>query len=125
MRKLGGTILAVAIAVAGVVALIAFFNARDESTTGDSTKTTVRSSGDGNVVVTYAAPADGVRLKELADELGAPDTPELREAGLAVIVRRGDAITATAGDETITVDDPGDPALQEFIDRWLGQGASG
>lgn len=125
MRKLGGTILAVAIALAGVVALIAFFNARDDSTTGDSTKTTVQSSGDGNVQVTYVTPADGAKLRALAERLGTPDTPELRAAGFALIIERGDAITATAGKETITVESVDDRALQEFIDRWLGQGASG
>lgn len=128
MRKLAGTLLAVAIAVAGVVALIAFFNARDDSTAAEGTKTTVVASGDGNVVVTYSDPAEGDALRELGEELGAPDTPELREAGLALIVRRdpgAQGIMATAGDETVRVDVPEDPRLSQFIERWLGQGASG
>jgi hypothetical protein len=126
VRKLAGTLLAVAIAVAGVIGLIAFFNARDDSTAGDQTKTErAAATGDGNVVVTFRDPADGRRLRALAEELGAPDTPELRAAGLAVVVEKGDAITATAGDETVTVGSVGDPALQDFIERWLGQGSSG
>jgi hypothetical protein len=126
VRKLAGTLLAVAIAVAGVIGLIAFFNARDDSTAGDQTKTErVAASGDGNVTVTYKDPVDAKRLRGLAEELGAPDTPELRAAGLAVIVEKGDAITATAGDETVTVGSVDDPALQDFIERWLGQGSSG
>ena len=125
MRKLAGTVLAVVIAAAGVVGLIAFFNARDDSTAAEGTKTTVQASGDGNVVVTFADPDDGARLRRLAKELGAPDTPELRASGLALIVERGDAITATAGEETLTVASVDDPALQEFIERWLGQGSSG
>lgn len=127
MRKLAGTVLAVAIAVVGVFGLIAFFNARDDSTTEapSAASSTARPSGDGNVTVTFAATADGARLRRMAQELGAPDTPELRAAGLAMIVRRGDAITATAGGETITVDAVDDPALQDFVERWLGQGSSG
>lgn len=125
MRKLLGTILAVAIAVAGVIGLIAFFNARDGSTTTHTTPTTAAAKGSGNVTVTYVEDVDGARLRGLAEDLGAPDTPELRRAGLAVIVRRGTAITATAGDQKITVGSVADPALQDFIERWLGQGSSG
>jgi hypothetical protein len=129
MRKLAGTLLAVAIAVVGVVGLIAFFNSRDDSTTsgGAQATTSAAAQGDGNVIVTFSAPADGRRLRALADELGAPDTPETRAAGLAVIVKRGATagITATAGQEAVTVADPDDPQLQDFIDRWLGEGGAG
>ena len=129
MRKLVGTLLAVVIAVAGVIALIAFFNARDDSTAADGTKTTVSASAsaDGNIVLT-GAPADAERLRALAAELGAPDSPELREAGLAIIVREQEGargVLARAGDERFRATGPDDPRLQEFIDRWLGQGSGG
>ncbi|MCW2991906.1 MAG: hypothetical protein JWM73_2500 [Solirubrobacterales bacterium] len=130
MRKLAGTLLAIAIAVVGTIGLIAFFDSRDSSTTSAGTTTAAPAQGsapDGNVVVSYTADADGRRLRALAKQLGAPDTPASRAAGQALIVRRGSTagIIATAGRESITVTDPTDPRLQDFIDRWLGQGASG
>jgi hypothetical protein len=130
MRKLAGTLLAVAIAAAGVIGLIAFFNSRDESTTSSRTPTTVtaRAPSDGNVVLTYSDAALQPRLKALAADLGAPDTPELRAAGLAVIVRRDPnaaGIVARAAGHELAVAEPDDPQLQDFIDRWLGEGAAG
>lgn len=138
MRKLAGTILAVAIAVVGVIGLIAFFNARDESTTGGkgtqpAPGTTRTVPGDslverGNVVLRYGDASLKPKLETLASDLGAPDSPELRAAGQAVVLRRDATvagIVAEAFKHTVTVNDPADPQLQAFIERWLGQGASG
>ena len=134
MRRLLGTLVAVVIAVVGVVGLIAFFNSRDESTTqAPAQQATVAPSGEalleaGNVVLRYSDPAATAQLEELAKSLGAPDSPELRAAGQAVVLRRTpgvEGIEARANSAKLEVSDPGDPALQAFLERWLGQGARG
>jgi hypothetical protein len=132
MRKIAGTLLAVVIAVAGVIGLIAFFNGRDSSTTNGPAATPSASVGngpsDGNVVLTFSDPSFEPKLLALAEGLGAKDTPALRQAGQAVIVRRdpqAGGVVARAGGHRVVVTDPDSPQLQDFIDRWLGQGASG
>lgn len=138
MRRVAGTVVAVAIAVVGVIGLIAFFNARDDSTTGgEGTRPApgvpAEASGgtlleSGNVVLEFSDASFVSRLEALASDLGAPDSPELREAGQAVVLRRdaGTAgIVARAYEHTLTVTEPSDPQLQAFIERWLGQGTSG
>lgn len=138
MRRLVGTLVAVVISVVGVVGLIAFFNSRDESTTGVGASTvepgTERPATggslleDGNVVLRYADGSFTPRLKELAASLGAPDSPPLRAAGQAVVLRRdarAGGVVAEALEQTLTVRAPDDPRLQAFIERWLGRGASG
>lgn len=138
MRKLGATLAAVAIAVAGVIGLMAFFNSRDSSTTGDQTSIAAPGVDDpatagpllqrGNVVLTFSDPAVAPKLRALALDLGAPDTPELRAVGQAVVIRRdakAGGVVARAHGHSLTVAAPADPQLQDFIERWLGQPASG
>jgi hypothetical protein len=139
MRKLAGTLLAAAIAVVGVIALIAFFDSRDSSTTSGDGSTTAAgrpapgSAGGallagGNIVLRYSDDAFGRRLRALARELGGPDTPELRRAGQAVVLRRDrrtGGVVAVAYGHTLAVAVPSDPTLRAFVERWLGQGASG
>lgn len=139
MRKLVGTLLAVAIAVVGVIGLIAFFNSRDDSTTGDARpatepgRTSTAGGGDallegGNVVLRFSDGSFAPRLRALAGDLGAPDTPALRAAGQAVVLRRDPkaaGVVADAYRHTLTVREPGDPQLQAFIERWLGRAATG
>lgn len=138
MRKVAGTLLAVAIAAVGVVGLIAFFNSRDDSTTGPQTgqpdpgvTAAAPASGAGlleagNVVLTYSDPAFTAPLTALASDLGAPDSPALRAGGQAIVLRRDakvGGVRADAHEHTLTVAGPGDARLQEFIERWLGLGA--
>jgi hypothetical protein len=138
MRRALGTIAVLAVAVAGVIALIAFFNGRDSSTTGGaatapSPGVVARPGGGavlrgGNIVLSYADAAVAPALRRLASALGAPDTPELRAAGQAVVLRRDPraaGIVARAYRHTLTVSSPADGRLQDFIESWLGQGASG
>lgn len=138
MRKLAGTLLAVLIAAVGVFALLAFFNSRDDSTTGDDrppaapgkAESAPRGSllAQGNVILRYSDTTFTPRLERLARDLGAPDSPELRAAGQAVILRTdpgSGGVVAQAARRTLTVAEPSDPQLQAFIERWLGQGPSG
>ena len=137
MRRFVGTLAAVALAGVGVVGLIAFFNGRDESTTGAPPARTATAEvsplGDalleaGNVVLLYGDEADAPALRRLAQDLGAPDTPELRAAGQAVVVRRDpevDGVEAQAQTANLVVSNPRDPGLQAFVERWLGLGAQG
>jgi len=138
MRKLVGTILAVAIAVIGVVGLIAFFNSRDESTTrsdrpqpAPGTKQSAPSGSllaQGNVVLRYSDGSFTPALDKLARDLGAPDSSESRAAGQAVILQRdsrSEGVVAKAAARTLAVARPSDPQLQAFVERWLGPGASG
>jgi len=139
MRKIAGTLLAVAIAAAGVVGLIAFFNARDNSTT-DAQPATGKTAPavapppagglieKGNVVLQFSDASFRAKLQTLADSLGAPDTPETRAAGQAVILQRNPktgGVAASSAQAALTVPDPSDPRLQDFIERRLGQGVSG
>ncbi|MDX6666059.1 MAG: hypothetical protein QOG68_2265 [Solirubrobacteraceae bacterium] len=139
MRKVVGTIICIAIAVAGVIGLISFFDSRDSSTTGggaatlpDPGVTAPAAAGglvrSGNVVLTFSDPTFAAKLRTLASDLGAPDSPELRAAGQAVVVRRdpkAGGVVATAYKHTLSVASPADTRLQDFIERWLGQPASG
>jgi hypothetical protein len=138
MRKFGGTLLAIAIAVVGVIGLIAFFNSRDSSTAGGErtqpdpgVASTVPGDSlleQGNVVLRYSDRTFTPALRKLASDLGAPDSPELRAAGQAVVLRldpKAGGVIADAFKHTLTVVKPSDPRLQSFIERWLGQVASG
>jgi hypothetical protein len=131
-------LLIVAIAISGVIGLIAFFNNRDSSTTGGAGTqpapgVAAPAGGgpllqNGNVELRYSDPAFAPKLRALAASLGAPDTPALRAAGAAVVVRRDPkvgGVRANAWKHTLTVTSPADPSLQDFIESWLGRGASG
>src|SRR3954449_12201661 len=119
VRKVLGTVLAVLIAAAGVVGIIAFFDARDSSTTGGAQPKAqnVNKSGvlsDGNVVLTYSDPHYKAALRDFAEQNG-PDTPVLRAAGGAVIVRhdpQAAGVVARSSSATLQAQSPQDPRLQ-------------
>jgi hypothetical protein len=131
-------LIIVAIAISGVVGLIAFFNNRDNSTTGGSSTTPAPGVASpaatggllakGNIELRYSDPTFTGKLKALASSLGAPDTPDTRAAGAAVVLKRdpkAGGVVAQAYKHSLTVRTPGDPQLQDFIENWLGQGAAG
>ena len=132
VRRTLGTVLAVVIATVGVIGLIAFFEARDQSTTGGTATAPKQINsgsvlGDGNIVLTYSDPAYRRPLREFAEENG-PDTPVLRAAGGAIIVKQDPGaagVVAKSFSATLQAESPEDPKLQDFVDRWLGEGASG
>lgn len=131
----------VAVSVGGVIALLAFFAGRDDATTGAGGDAVAAQSAEGpgradpsaespllragNVELRYARAADRAALTALATRLAGADGAALRAAGGAVVVVRDPAapgIVARAWHRTLTVAAPDDPALQAFVEGWLGQG---
>src|SRR4051794_13631339 len=132
VRKVLGTVLAVVIAAVGVIGIIAFFDARDSSTTGGtSAKPSEVNAGSvlklGNVILSYSDPSYRQPLHDFAEQNG-PDTANLRAAGGSVIVRQDPqaaGVVARSYAATLQATSPADPRLQDFVDRWLGAGTSG
>lgn len=133
LRRVVGTLAIVIVAVAGVIGLIAFFNGRDSSTTGGGgaaadpgvaapvSRDALLTAG--NVVLTYSDRSFTPALRRVASGVGAPDTPELRAAGQAVVLRvdpRVGGVSARALRHSLVVRSPADSRLQDFIERWLG-----
>jgi hypothetical protein len=138
MRRLGLLIAVVALAAVGAFAAIAFFNARDDAgvATPASTGPGVALSElggvqapqtqAGNVVVLYSDDASRATLEALAEDIAGPSSPQVEQAGQAVLVRKSaaaDGIVAIAGDRGLRVTDPADPALRAFIEAYLGASA--
>jgi hypothetical protein len=140
MRRLGLLIAVVVLAALGALAAIAFFNARDDAGVGtpasEAPGVPVSELGEaagqapdvpeGNVVVLYSDAGARAPLTALAEDIAGPQSPELEEAGQAVIVREAPAaqgIVAIAGDRGVRVDDPADPQLRAFIEAHLGAAA--
>ena len=119
--------------VAAILGVLAFFNARDDSTIGENQEAPGQASdaltGDtlarGNVVLRYGDPGQRAALEALARDIAGADDPALVEAGQAIVVERGTGgrIVASAYKRTLTVDSPEDPKLREFVQYWLGRGS--
>ena len=121
-----------------MVALIAFFNAHDSPTTtapsnsGPGRFDPTASSAilrAGNVVLEYSNRADRAALQAVARaETGTNDSADsaLVAAGQAVIVGRiahGTGVTARAYQRTLHAPNGKDPAVEDFVSAYLGQGA--
>jgi hypothetical protein len=138
VRRIAGGLAVLVIAVGGVVGILAFLSSHDDSTTGASNGRSAQGPGAasrdagsllaaGNVELVYGRRADRAPLRALAQELG-PDTPDLRAAGAAVIVRRAPGrrgVLARAWHRTLEASSPRDPRLGDFVQTWLGAGAGG
>jgi hypothetical protein len=125
-----------AVAVVGVVALIAFFNAHDTPTTsggdeGPGRADPAASSAAlraGNVILEYAQRADLPALRAIARAEAGTDAPDpsLIAAGQAVIVERragGSGVTARAYHRSLHAASGKDPAVEDFVSAYLGLGA--
>jgi hypothetical protein len=80
----------------------------------------------GNVVLAYDAAQPPPALQALREDVAGPFDVELAAAGQAVLVVRhpaADGVTALAWARRLRTQDPQDPALREFTEHWLGQGA--
>jgi hypothetical protein len=123
------------LAVAGVVAALAFFSSRDDATT--DTPLTVDGPGlaapaatgaflrRGNLAVS-APPGQLPAARALAQDVGGPPTADLRAAGQAIVVRPAPAgadVVVQAWRRELRVPAARDPRLREFLEFWLGRGA--
>jgi len=120
-----------------VVALIAFFNAHDTPTTsgdgdaGPGRADTTASSAllrAGNVILEYSNRADLPALRAIARAETGTETAgsALAAAGQAVIIERvstGSGVTARAYHRTLRAASGKDPAVEDFVSAYLGQGA--
>lgn len=141
LRRVAAPVLLVAVAAAGVIGLLAFFNARDDATFAPTARPgepiaagaaralagpgAAAAARRGNVVLLHGEPATPPALAALSGDLGG-DEPALRDAGQAVIVvrRRGTAgVVALAAGRSLEVADATDPLLREFAEAWLGRPA--
>jgi len=123
--------------VAGVIALIAYFNAHDAPTTKGSANAGpgVSDAGSssaqlraGNVILDYVNSNDLPKLRAIARTEAGTDRPDasLIAAGQAVIIGRstgGSGVTARAYHRTLHAASAQDPAIEDFVSAYLGQGA--
>ena len=124
--------MTIVLCLAGVVGVLAFFNARDESTVAEQP----RGPGEdlppladqietpGNVFLRTGDGADLPELRALGEELAGEPTDALRATGQAVVVEQDvlvDGIEAIAAGSSLTVQEPDDPELEEFVSFWLGK----
>jgi hypothetical protein len=79
----------------------------------------------GNVVLVYPDAKPPAELVAIQNDVSGPFDPALEQAGQAVILmRRPDAkLQALAWKRRLVASAPSDPALRDFADAWLGQGA--
>ena len=138
MRRAGLAGLAVLVALAGAVALIAFFQSRDDSTLDQQDadapgvvdpSLSREELATGNVVLTYRQSGQRPQLTALAEDVAGPSDPALLEAGQSVIVRArpsgGGGVVAEAYRRKLEVPSPDDPKLRAFVEHWLGLGRAG
>ena len=117
--------------------MIAFFNAHDSPTTSGNASTgpgqadTTASSSvlrAGNVILEYSNRADLAPLRAIARAETGTDAADssLVAAGQAVIIgriRSGTGVTARAYRRTLHAPNGRDPAVEDFVSAYLGQGA--
>ena len=135
MRRVAVALGVLLVAVAGVAAVVAILNARDDSTIGGSEAGPGirRAAGarpvvaPGNVVLLYSDERLTSALRKLAVDTGGPATPALRAAGQAVIVERQPGlrvpVAALTNERRLDADGADDPRLREFVEHWLGRRA--
>ncbi|MBI5104330.1 MAG: hypothetical protein HZB46_04975 [Solirubrobacterales bacterium] len=136
--------------MAGVIAALAFFVARDDATTsvpppagpGVAARDPAALAADlrrGNVVL-LAARSQQEAAKAIGEQVAGAATPELRAAGQAVLVPspaavrasgvplggpEGCRVIALAAGRRMCARTAADPGLQRFTEFWLGRGADG
>lgn len=126
-----GTVVLTVLLVAGAAA---FFISRDEATVprlGQSGPGEARPAGaepavrPGNVVLLHSDERLTRGLRRLAERTAGPPDPVLAEAGQAVLVQRRPnldvAVTAVTATRMLEAAGPSDPALEAFIEYWLGR----
>ena len=125
-------IAATVVAVIGVAALAAFFVARDDATVPqDDAPGVQRPAGaqpavkPGNVVLLYSDERLTSDLRAFAARIAGDPDPTLEAAGQAVLVQRRPnlrvPVTAVTTKRELQARGPADPALDEFVEYWLGR----
>ncbi|MCP9489323.1 MAG: hypothetical protein MSC31_05545 [Solirubrobacteraceae bacterium MAG38_C4-C5] len=132
VRRVLTFLVTLVLCLAGVVGVLAFFNARDASTVGEQP----RSPGEelppladeietpGNVFLRTGDGADLPGLRALGEKVAGEPTSALRATGQAVVVEQDasiDGIEAVSAGSSLTVEEPDDPELEEFVSFWLGK----
>jgi hypothetical protein len=130
VKRILPAIVAFALVIAGVGAGVLLLTARDHSSISGSQKTTETVTGPhhlpaGNIVIEYRDPADGIRIDQLAERLGAIDTKQTRAVGQALVSKRVETpgVTALSGEGDLQVADATDPKLAAFVRQYLGRTA--
>jgi hypothetical protein len=126
-------IAATAVAVIGVAALAAFFVSRDDATVPqDDQQPGVERAANaqprvqpGNVVLLYSDERLTSGVRAFAARIAGEPSAALQAAGQAVLVERRPNLTApvtalTAG-RRLEAAGPEDPALESFVEYWLGR----
>ncbi|HEV2058003.1 MAG TPA: hypothetical protein VGR11_01520, partial [Solirubrobacteraceae bacterium] len=79
----------------------------------------------GNVVLLHSDERLTLELRRLAERIGGPPEPALAEVGQAVLVQRRPnldvPVTAVTATRMLEASGPDDPALETFIEYWLGR----
>ncbi len=125
------TIVLTVLLVAGAAA---FFVSRDDATVPrarESGPGVARPAGaepavrPGNVVLLHSDERLTSQLRELAERTAGPPDEALQAAGQAVLVRRRPnldvPVTAVTARRMVEASGPDDPALEAFIEYWLGR----
>ncbi|UUY02369.1 hypothetical protein LRS13_16895 [Svornostia abyssi] len=136
MRIAAIAVVVVALVAIGGFGLSTFVNGRDSASvsTGSgpgsprgAAEDALGAAGDvgvaGNVVLLHAAEADGPALRALGDEVAGPASPELEEAGQAVIVRQtpdAEGVIALSDTRVLRADSAADPQIRAFVESSLG-----
>jgi len=126
-------IAAAAVAVIGVAALAAFFVSRDDATVpqDDGGPGVARDNArpqvnPGNVVLLYSDERLTSDLRAFAARIAGEPSAALQAAGQAVLVQRRPnltvPVTAVTATRRLEAAGPGDPALESFVEYWLGRG---
>ena len=136
LRRVLEAVAVVAIALAGVIALLLFFEGRDASTTAANHVPAISGPGvpdptatspvlrAGNIELRYSRQADRNALVAFAQREAGTDTSALRAIGGAILVIRAPndpGIVALAYRRRLRLGSVNDPRLQAFVEAWLGQ----
>jgi hypothetical protein len=132
--KVAAVVATIVLTVLLVAGAAAFFVSRDDATvprTGKSGPGVARPAGaeprvrPGNVVLLHSDERLTLDLQRLAERIAGPPDPALTQAGQAVLVQQLPnltvPVTAVTATRTIEASGSGDPALEAFVEYWLGR----
>jgi hypothetical protein len=143
MKRVAVPLATVVVALAGTLALIAFFQSRDDAgigSDGDNAAASENAPGTaapdetdkrlaaGNVILTYRRKADGEKLRALAEDIAGPPDESLEEVGQAIIVlarpnQSAGQVVGHALNRRLVVETADDPQVRTFIEYFLGRAA--